>query len=314
MKALLYRQYGGPEVLRWHDVAIPEPGPDEVMVAVKATSINPTDIKLRNGQLKSGDDTLPRTMGMDFSGIVAKTGPEVTTVKVGDKVAGYTGPKGGGFADYVIAAGTNVFLMPPSTTYEEACCLPMSAATAWVVSNDYVQPGPGKEVLVNGAGGGIGSFLLQLAKIAGAKVTGTAHGAEHLELLKELGADEVIDFRETDVLSAGRKYDAIVDTSGKMDFEQARHILKDNGAFSTMVPKSDPNKPGRADGQKKEKLVFAVPGPKAFKAVESLAGAGDLKVVVGKVYPLPEAVNALREFENGKNYVAGKVVLQKQPW
>lgn len=309
MKALQYNEYGGVEKLKWTETSIPEPTEKQILIAVKAASLNPTDGKIRNGWLKFGPDNFPRTMGMDFAGVVAKIGEGVSGFKIGDKVMGYMGSKTGSFADYAITDEQFVFVMPANLDFAEATTLPMNAGTALKVVTKYLKPFAGKTILVNGASGGLGLFVVQYCKNAGAIVSGTASGKESIDILKGLGLDEVIDYKQTDILTSGKLYDCVLDTSGLLDFEQGKVLLKPDGEFSTMVPKGDPAKGGRTDGDKKENMVFAVPGAEEFTAANALAAEGKIKTFVGKTYPMSEATEALEKFEKGELRVTGKVVL-----
>ncbi len=317
MKQLQYNEYGTPEVLHWAEIALPTPKADEVLVRVKAASLNPTDSKIRQGNLKmmTAMKHFPMGMGLDFAGIVTAVGADVTHLKIGDEVMGVVQGSGGyGFADYTVAAAKNVYLKPAQYTFAEACCLPMNATAACVVVNDYLHPAPGMDILINGGSGGIGLFVVQLCKAKGAKVSATC-SAEAADAVKALGADEVIDYRTTDVYAAGKLYDAILDAAGVMHFAQAQAILKAHGEYCTLTPNMETivGQVGSLFGNKKEKNVFAIGGPKEMQEVLASAQAGQLKPVVGKTYPLSEAKDALAQFENGKIKVAGKVVLVAMP-
>ena len=166
MKALQYSQYGGPELIQWNEIAVPEPAALQILVQDKAASLNPTDTKIRMGFIKfSGADIFPKTMGMDFSGIVTKIGDDVTNVKVGDKVMGYMGAQGGSFADYTLADASTTFAIPANLGFEAATTLPMNAATALKVVNAYLKPTAGKTILINGAAGGLGLFKYNIASL-----------------------------------------------------------------------------------------------------------------------------------------------------
>lgn len=310
MKALQYNQYGGTDVLQWNELATPTPGPGQVLVQVKAASINPTDTKIRLGYLKfPGSDHFPRGMGMDFAGVVVQTGPGVNQAMPGDRVMGYLGAQGGAFAEYTLAEAVNTFLIPGNLSVEEATTLPMNAATALKVVNSYLKPTAGKTILINGASGGIGLFVVQYCKQAGALVTGTASGDDSLRILTGLGVDQVVDYKTTDILQSGQQFDAILDMSGKLDFEQAKNSLNEQGEFSTMVPKGAPGQPGRTDGSRKENRVFAVPGPDEFATSQAMAGAGTIRTFIGRSFPMQDAIEAMQLVESGQLTVVGKVIL-----
>ncbi|CAN5189562.1 NADP-dependent oxidoreductase [soil metagenome] len=310
MKALQYNQYGGTDVLQWHDVERPSPGPDQVVVAVHAASINPTEAKIRRGELHfPGPDQFPKGMGMDFAGIITQVGEDVSQFKIGDSVMGYVGANASSLAEFTLADVQNTFLVPGNLSFAEATTLPMNAATALKVVNTYLKPMPGKTILVNGAAGGIGLFVVQYCRQAGAVVTGTASGDEGLHTLESLGLDQVVDYKTTDIWQSGRTFDAILDMSGKLDFEQAKNSLTATGEFSTMAPKGDPRQPGRTDGNRKENLVFAVPGPDEFAASQAMAAAGTIRTFVSQRFPMQDAIRAMQLVESGQLAVVGKVVL-----
>ncbi|HMS63897.1 MAG TPA: NADP-dependent oxidoreductase [Ignavibacteria bacterium] len=310
MIALQYDSYGSADVLKWNEIEIPEPSEKQVLIKIKAASLNPTDSKKRLGLFFSGgEDKFPKSMGMDFAGIVSKTGSEVSQFKEGDEVLGYIGLKGGSFADYVLADAAKVFKKPAKLKFEEAATLPMNAGTALKVTNNYIKPSEGKTILINGASGGIGLFVLQFCKIAGSIVSGTTSGEENINKLNELGADEVFDFEKENILKSGKTFDAILDTSGKLDFNDAKSILNENGEFITMVPKSDPKLPGQTDGSKMEILVNAVPGLKEFTECVRLAEEEKIIPLAGKTFPMSDAIDVIKKFDNGEFNVTGKIVL-----
>lgn len=307
MKILQYNTYGSAEVLQWDEKEIPEPNDKQVLIKVKAASLNPSDSKKRLGLFQSGGaDKFPKRMGMDFSGIVVMAGKEIIQFNEGDKVMGYKGLIGGSFADFVIADGLKVFHKPEKLSFEEATTLPLNAATALKVVQNYLKPAAGKTILVNGASGGIGLFVVQLCMNAGAIVTGTTSSKENIEILNSFGLNEIIDFETENILQMGKTFDAILDTSGKMKFEDAVSILAENGEFSTMVPEGDSEK---TDGNKKENHVFAVPGQEEFQAVQKMAEDGKLKPIAGIVFPMSEAIEVIKKFDNGEFNITGKIVL-----
>jgi len=313
MKKLEYNEYGGTEVLKWTEASIPEIDDNEVLVQVKAAGINPTDTKIRKGEMKfismfSG--SFPRTMGLDFGGIVTAVGSKVTRLKVGDPVYGGMPLSGGSFADYIKAEADKISLIPTGLNFAEASTLPLNGGTAIATVNNYVEPVPGMKILVNGASGGVGLFVMQICKAKGAIVTATC-GAESMALLKQLGADEVIDFRETDVLKAGKLYDVIVDASSHMRFSEAQDILEEHGSFCTLTPDlgSIGDQLHNVFRTKKEKNVLGQASSKDMEELISLITSGKVKCVVGKTYPLADAIKVQEYLESGEGKVTGKVVL-----
>lgn len=313
MKKLIYNDYGNTSVLQWEETTVPEVKDNEVLVQVKAAGINPTDTKIRNGEMKMITmfmGSFPRGMGLDFAGTVTAVGSDVTTVKVGDNVYGGTGMSGGSFADFVAVEAKDVHPMPAGLGFAEASTLTLNGGTAIATVNNYMEIEPGKKVLVNGASGGVGLFIMQISKAKGAHVTAVG-AAESVAKLLELGADEAIDYKTTNVLTAGKLYDVILDASGHMKFDDAKDILTEHGVYCTLTPSlsSMAEQMGNLFRGKKEKNVLARPSKEDMAELVSLVTAGKVKCVVGKTYPMADAITAQKDVEEGKLKITGKVVL-----
>jgi NADPH:quinone reductase-like Zn-dependent oxidoreductase len=235
MKATYYEAYGPIDVLLTGELPDPVPEKGEVLVRVKAASLNPVDSKIRQGQLKMlSGSRFPKIPGSDFAGIVESTGPGVASFSPCDKVYGFVNTllgKPGCLAEFVVAPVENLRILPEGMAFEEAASLPVAALTALngLRKGDPVQ---GKSVLVNGATGGVGHFALQIAHIKGARITAICSTANR-EMAIKLGAAEVIDYKTARLDQEDRKFDLILDAWGKMDKKTALHLLSDKGVYAS---------------------------------------------------------------------------------
>lgn len=242
MRAVTYSRYGGPEVVAVTDLPTPEPAADEVLVRVRAASVGSADGAARRGtprvvRLFSGLFR-PRlsVLGSDFAGEVVAVGADVTRFTVGDRVVGASGPGLGCHAEYVTAKATGVIApLPRTVSYEWGAALMDGALTALPFLRDGGRIQPGYRVLVNGASGSVGSAAVQLAKHAGAHVTAVTSGP-NVQLVKGLGADDVIDYLTTDFTTGDARYDVVFDAIGKSSFDAARRVLTSHGRFLSTVP------------------------------------------------------------------------------
>ncbi|MEV6983609.1 NAD(P)-dependent alcohol dehydrogenase [Sphaerisporangium sp. NPDC051017] len=235
MKAFVLRAYGSPAALELTDVATPAPGGDEVLVRVRATSVQPYDWHLMRGQpyvarLMGGGPGLRgpkiRILGADVAGEVVAVGKDVTGFRPGDEV--FAMPKQGGFAEYVCVRETELARKPENLSFEQAAAVPLAAGTALIGLRDGGHVEPGQKVLVNGASGGVGTFAVQIAKAFGAEVTGVC-GPRNLELVRSLGAKDVIDYRTSDFTRDGRRYDVLLDIAGGHPVWACRRALTREG-------------------------------------------------------------------------------------
>jgi NADPH:quinone reductase-like Zn-dependent oxidoreductase len=235
MKAYYSTAYGGPEVSQYGDFPDPSAGNGQLLVEVKAVSINPVDYKVKQGiaKLMSGSK-FPRVFGSDFAGVVKATGNGVTKFNPGDRVYGATPViwgKPGALAQLLAVDQKFARVIPGQISFEEAASLPIAALTAL---NGLRRCGvtEGKEVLINGGTGGVGHFAVQIAKAKGAIVTATCSQG-NAELARKLGADETMGYSREELAKSNKKFDAILDTYGKMDFEDVCRLLKRGGIYAT---------------------------------------------------------------------------------
>jgi NADPH:quinone reductase-like Zn-dependent oxidoreductase len=235
MRAFIYEKYGPPETLRMAEVDKPVPTADEVLVEVRAASVNAADWHVLRGKPLFSRATLGllrpkhKILGVDIAGRVEAVGSGVTRFKPGDEVYANLLDHGyGGFAEYAAVPVDAMSLKPAELSYEEAAAVPMAAVTALQGLRHHGELQPTQQVLINGATGGVGSFAVQLAKASGAEVTGVT-STSNLELVRSLGADHVVDYTTTDFVAGGQRYDRILDTVGNRSVPDLRRALAPGG-------------------------------------------------------------------------------------
>ena len=319
MKAVRIHAFGGPEVLQLEDVARPVPAADEILIKVYASGVNPADWIVREG----GNDVLrphlklPMTLGWDAAGIVAEVGSEVTGFQPGDAVYGEPNfPGDGSYAEYCAAKASQFALKPKSLGFTEAAGVPLAGLTAWTALFEHGQLQPGQRVLIQGATGGVGSFAVQFAKAKGAYVIGTA-SASNLAYLKQLGADEAIDYRSQQVAELVHDVDVVVEASPLRDNDErlkAVATLKEGGIFVSVnldFPFNETVLTALAQKQAKGALSANQPRQEWLQEIAQLIDAGSVKVFVSNVFPLAQVAEAHRESQTW--HVRGKLVLEVTP-
>jgi NADPH:quinone reductase-like Zn-dependent oxidoreductase len=237
MRAFVLRGYGSPDMLALTDLDRPVPGDHQVLVRVRATSVNPYDWHHMRGEplaarVLGGGLGLRRPsvriLGADMAGEVAAVGRKVTGFAPGDEVFGLL--KGGGFGDYVCVPEAELAPKPANLSFAQAAAVPMAACTALLALRDAGRLQPGQRVLVNGASGGVGTFAVQLARALGAEVTGVC-SARNVELVRSLGAAEVVDYTAADFTRSGRRYDLLLDIAGSRPASAGRRVLTPDGSY-----------------------------------------------------------------------------------
>ena len=305
MKAVIAHQYGGPEVLKFENVPRPEPKENEALVRVIASGVNPADPLTLSGKYAQAFGThLPLIPGYDIAGIVEKTGSNVTKLKVGDAVYGYP-TFGGGWTDYVIVKEWEVAAKPKSLNFVESASVPMAALTAWQALVDVAQLQPGQTVLVHGGSGGVGSFVVQIAKARGARVIATASTANQ-DLLKQLGADVAIDYTKTRFEEIAKDTDAVLDPVGKETLARSYDVVKKGGIVMSLVARPDP-----VELEKRGIRGAAIsvhPDAEDLAEIARLIDAGTIKPIVTEVLPLSQAIAA--QLQAATHHTRGKIVLQ----
>lgn len=311
MKAVIINQYGSTEVLQYTDVEKPQIKPDELLVKVYATSVNPIDWKIRAGQLQllTGYN-FPKILGFDISGEVVAVGATVTGFKTGDLVYAYqAGLPGGAYAEYAAVAEKVASLKPSNITHEQAAAVPLAAITALQALRDNGQIQQGHKVLINGASGGVGSFAVQIAKALDTEVTAVS-STKNVDLIKSLGADRVIDYTQQDFTKDTAKYDIVFDAVGKKSFSESQNILQPNGVYISTLPNPDNVVQGLLTfllPGKKAKLILAQSNSKDLVYLKQLIEAGRLRSIIERTYPLSEVAAAHSDSEKGR--VVGKLVI-----
>ncbi|MEE1815919.1 NADP-dependent oxidoreductase [Streptomyces sp. SP18ES09] len=304
MRAVVVEEWGGPEKLVEREVERPEPGLNEVLVRVHAAGVNPVDWKTRasGGLIEWG---APAVVGWDVSGTVEAVGPGVGGLRPGDEVFGMPlfPRQAGGYAEYVVAPARHLAPKPASLSHVEAAALPLAALTAWQALVDAADVRPGERVLVHAAAGGVGHFAVQIAKARGAYVIGTASAAKH-GLLRELGADEVIDYREAPFEDVVSEVDVVLDGLGGETAERSLKVLRSGGRLITLPGPDDV--PAAPEGVRAV-WVLVEPDHLGLREIAALVESGALRPVVDTVLPLSEAAKAHELGERGRT--TGKIVL-----
>ncbi|WP_306321604.1 MULTISPECIES: NADP-dependent oxidoreductase [unclassified Streptomyces] len=311
MKAIRQDTLGGPEVLQEVEVARPKPGIGQIVVAVHAAGLNPTDYKHRAFGLFLGRP--PFVLGWDVSGVVEAVGLGVSLFEPGDEVFGMLPyPHGAGsHAEYVAGPARAFVPRPEGLGHVEAGALPLVGLTAWQALIDTARLEPGQRVLVQAAAGGVGHVAVQIAKARGAYVIGTASAAKH-EFVRGLGADEVVDYRAVDVAAEVRDVDVVLDTLGGQERLRSLEVLKPGGVLVSLLPVEFDEVTARARELGVQAVAMLVEHDQAgMRAVADLVRSGKLAVHVSGTYPLAEAAKAHAEGDTGR--VTGKLVLTVRP-
>jgi NADPH:quinone reductase-like Zn-dependent oxidoreductase len=306
MKAIVVHEYGSPDVLKLEDIPIPVPVAGEVLVRVRAAGVGPWDALVRAGA--SGmPQTLPLTPGSDICGSVHACGPGVTAFRVGDDVFGTTNPQfTGGYAEYAIALAGKIAPKPRSMDDVTAAGVPVVAVTAKAMLFDYARVEAGQTILVQGGGGNVGSFLVQIAKHDGARVIATA-SAHDLDYVRSLGADEVIDYKATPFEKAVSGVDAVLDTIGGETLERSFAVVKKGGAIVSSAAEPSQDAAKRRDVRAQFFIVDVTTA--RLNEVAALFDLGELHARIGDILPLAEARNAHLMLA-GAPHDPGKIVLR----
>ncbi len=307
MQAVRFHSYGAPNVLVLEEAPRPQAGAGEVLLRVHAAGVNPLDWKVRAGHLKEWlPHRLPLIPGWDVSGVVEAVGPEVTAFKTGEAVYGMLDfNRQGAYAEYVAARTGELARKPRSIDHIQAAAVPLAALTAWQALFEVAGLAPWHTVLIHAAAGGVGHFAVQLAKWKGAKVIGTA-SAGNASFLRELGADEVIDYRSTRFEEAVGEVDVVLDTMGGDTQQRSWQVLKKGGILVATLGISSPAAAREHEVRGQGVSVHA--DAAQLIQIAALIDAGDLKPAVTAVLPLAEAARAHELSQAG--HVRGKIVLQ----
>jgi len=313
MKAIVYHNYGSPDVLELAEIEKPTVKDDELLVKVHVASVNPHDwhfltatpflARLMAGLLKPKN----KVLGVDVAGQVEAVGANAKQFQPGDEVFGAI--KHGGFAEYVCVPEAHVALKPAGLSFEEAAAIPLAGLTALQCLRDHGQLQAGQKVLINGASGGVGTFAVQIAKSFGAEVTGVC-STRNLDLVRSLGADQVVDYTQEDFAQTGQRYDLIFDAARKRSFSDCKRALGPQGIYVTTEFSPALVLRGRwisMTGSQKMVPMLTQPGQKDLVVLTELFQAGKVTPVIGRRYDkLSDVPEALQHI--GKGHAQGKVV------
>ncbi len=317
MKAVLIRQFGLPAVMKIEEVERPTVSGDQVLVRVYYTSVNPVDWKIRNGSLRLlTGSKFPMRLGFDVAGEVVETGPAAAKLKKGDRVFGMLDFRHtGAYAEYVCVREKNLALLPENLDFREAAAVPLAGLTAYQALHYKGKLESGKAVLINGASGGVGAFAVQIARAAGALVTGVC-GTGNTELVRSLGAETVINYREQDFAGSNDRYDVIFDAVGSRSFFTVSKSMKTSGRYVTTLP----NKPSDILGffltsllppffsGKKSTYINVRPSGPDLHNLCHLIKEKKLIPLIDRVFPLEEVAGAHAYSETG--HARGKIVIK----
>ena len=324
MKAIVYHNFGSPDVLRLEEIEKPVPNDNQVLVRVRAASVNPLDWHYMEGtpyiaRLLEFGLLKPKVtrLGVDYAGTVEAVGRNVTQFKPGDEVFG---GKTGAFAEYVcVLADRAVVVKPANLTFEQAASVPIAAITALQALRDKGKIQPGQKVLINGASGGVGTFAVQIAKSFGADVTGVC-STRNVDMVRSIGADHVIDYTKEDFTKSGQRYDVILDNVGNHSLLECRRALNPKGKY-VLIGGGGPNEQGligplvrpikalmlSAFVSQDMGMMLAELNQKDLTILGDLMQAGKVTPVIDRRYKLSEVSEALRYLEEG--HARGKVVI-----
>ncbi|MFI7005467.1 NADP-dependent oxidoreductase [Streptomyces sp. NPDC050145] len=331
MRAFMVEKYGDQAGVRAAEVSDPQVGADDVLVRIHAAGVNPLDLRIRNGDFKAFlPYRLPLVLGNDLAGTIVRVGPSVTRFAVGDEV--YARPdknRIGTFAELIAVHQDDLAPKPATLTMAEAASLPLVALTAWQALVERAQVRPGQKVLVHAGTGGLGSIAVQLAKALGAQVATTASTA-NVDLAKDLGADEVIDYRTQDFATVLDGYDVVLDSLGGDNLARSLRVLKPGGIAISVAGPPDPafarelganlvirlamtalsfgtRRSAKRHGVRYSFLFMRADGDQ-LRELTLLIDAGKIRPVVDRVFPFEETLQAIEYVEKGQAK-AGKVVV-----
>jgi NADPH:quinone reductase-like Zn-dependent oxidoreductase len=307
MKAVRIHTYGGPEVLTYEEAPLPKPGVGEVLIHIHATTVNPFDCALRAGYMSAYiTPTFPLILGTDVSGVVEEVGTGVMQFKPGDNVYARAGVyRDGAYAEYAVVAATDVAMKPQSVDHIHAAAIPHVVLTAWQALFEAANLSEGQTVLIHGAAGGVGHIALQLAKLRGAKVIGTA--SVNLDLVHDLGVDEAVDYSTTLFETVARHVDVVLDTQGGDTQERSWATLKPGGMMISTIQAPSEER-AVAHGVRQHFVASNPPIGETLTEVARLIDQGHIKAEVSAVLPLADVRKGHEMIE--AKHSRGKIVLQ----
>ena len=312
MKAAVIDEFGPLENQRIAELPEPIPGPDQLLIQVHAAAVNPIDWKIRNGWMQQRfGDAFPMVLGFDASGVIVATGIDAGDFAKGDEVytRSVSGP-GGCYAEFVVVDASVTAPKPANFSHAEAAAVPLAALTALNGLRDCGQLQAGQHVLIVGASGGVGTYAVQIAKNIGAEVTGTC-STGNVQLVKELGADHVIDYTRDDILSANERFDLVYDTVGALPYPQAVSLLRGAGVYMTLVPVEGIEFFTVGESVRKAGggyfLIWA-PRREDLEVLTTWAEAGHLRSIIDSEFPLEDIRLAHERSETER--ARGKIIVK----
>jgi NADPH:quinone reductase-like Zn-dependent oxidoreductase len=331
MKAIVMKEYGGAEAVEMRDIAVPDLYDRGVLIEVRAAALNPVDYKIRNGDLKRAfSPPLPFILGRDAAGVVKASGMRAWNFKTGDRVyASLPIEAQGCFAEYVLVDKTHLAEIPDSMSYEEAASLPVAALTAWQCLVDTMNVRPGQSILIHAGAGGVGSLAIQVAKHLGARVTATC-GPQNVEFLRELGADEVVDYTKEDLAARDPVFDGVLDAIGGETTLASIRATKRGGYVVSIAGLPDPESARAmgmgwvarfALGRETRRAVQAAreagvtwrflgvhPSEAQLRQIAELVSKGTVRPVIDSTFAIEKFSQAFEKLETG--HARGKIVLR----
>ena len=301
---MMMHTFGGPGVLTVEQVPTPSFGPDEILIRVLAASVNPIDYKIRRGSYRRSVMRPPLILGRDVSGVVDAVGRNVKHLQRGDEVFAMLGAHSGGYAELAVAKSEEVALKPRVLDHVHAAAVPLASITAWQALFDHGGLGAGQRVLIHGAGGGVGHFAVQFAKSREATVFATGDRAD-LNLLRELGADEVIDYEYESFETKAQAMDLVIDLVGGATQIRSWDVLREGGTLVSTL--EEPSVIQAATRRAHGRFFMAEPKAEQLAEIARLIDAQKVMVIVSKTLPLDEAGRAHDELEH--EHSRGKFVL-----
>jgi NADPH:quinone reductase-like Zn-dependent oxidoreductase len=305
MKAVRIERYGNEEVTEIAEVDQPKPGASQVLVKVKAAAVNPVDWKIRDGLGELFGLKPPMILGCEVAGTVETVGDNVEDFSPGDDVYGYLGAYSGGYAEYVVAPASEFARKPKQIDFDTAASVPVGALTAWQGIFDHGKLTSGQRILITGASGAVGSMAVQLAKVKGAHVIGTGSGRNE-EFVRDLGADEFVDYKEAKFEEEVSDVDVVFDTVGGETQDRAFQTLKRGASLVSTV--NPPSEEKAKEFGVTVAMVMVTPKPDQFAEINRLVENGKLKVRVATVLPLAEVKKAHQLSASG--HAPGKIILR----
>jgi NADPH:quinone reductase-like Zn-dependent oxidoreductase len=307
LNRIQYHRYGGPEEMRLESYELPALGKDEILVRVKTSSVNPVDWKIRQGAMKfMTGRRFPRAMGTDFSGVVEQVGASVTRFRAGDEVFGTVPVKpSGAFAQSLITKEKLAVKKPASISHEAAATLPVAGVTAW---RGLVQKGrlkPGQRVFVNGAYGGVGQAVVQIAKALGASAAGRV-GPSALVDARAMGMDPVLDYSQEIPASLNQQFDIVFDCNGSLTPSEGDALIRRGGVVLDINPTGA--KFARSLYSRRRKILFGTQDAEILQQIADLAGGGKLSISIGRRATLEDAIAVISDLEAGRR-AKGKTVI-----